>query len=688
MAATVAFVQQPSGVAAGAVMSPAVTVKVSDSFGNGVASEPVTLGLIGNGTLSGAAPVNTDGSGIATFAGLSANREGAKRLSATASALGPVQSDPFSQIVNASGGVAPYTFAVTSGSLPSGLTLDPSGLLSGTPAGPGTFGFTVAGVDVDSCVGSLAYSLLVCPAIAVQPASAPAASVGVAYSQTFTASAGAAPFSFAVTSGVLPSGLSLSTGGVLSGTPSATGTFPVTIQVTASNGCTGSGAYSIDVQGIPSAVGDLVATRVTSGNDADGTTKILIAFTMPPGGAVAETYRAPFGHYPRYDDAGGSVPVTPAYPPGPPWSLTGVTASGQTDEPATRDFYYYIVFIRNAGGGLSPVSNKTGGTCNYALGDVSDGATAGSGNNVVGAEDVSLLGANYGIGAAQIASRGVAYLDVGPTTDLQMTSRPFTDQRIDFEDLIVLATNYGEVSAPQMAMKLADASAQKAVLPDRVQVQAPSLVEPGHDVTAVLHMIGAGRIQGLSATLSWDPTVVEPVETSSGGFLEGQAGLVLTPRTGTVDAALLGVRTSGISGEGDVARLTFRVLREGDAAIRLDQLVARDAANRPLAAEAIDQRTRVEAPSQTVLLAPWPNPAAGSATLAFALAQGGNVELALYSVDGRRVSTLASGWREPGIYRVSWHGDDDSGRAVAPGVYYAHMTVGGRRFTRTIVHLR
>src|SRR5204863_3788557 len=106
------------------------------------------------------------------------------------------------------------------------------------------FGFTITAIYADSCLGSQAYSLFLCPVFAALPASAPSASIGVAYSQTFTASAGSAPFTFAVTSGTLPTGLSLSAGGLLSGTPTATGTFPFTIGITAAAGCTGSRAYS------------------------------------------------------------------------------------------------------------------------------------------------------------------------------------------------------------------------------------------------------------------------------------------------------------------------------------------------------------------------------------------------------------------------------------------------------------
>lgn len=52
-----------------------------------------------------------------------------------------------------------------------------------------------------------------------------AATVGVADRQQITASGGARPYSFAVTSGTLPSGLTLSGGGLMSGTPTVAGSF-------------------------------------------------------------------------------------------------------------------------------------------------------------------------------------------------------------------------------------------------------------------------------------------------------------------------------------------------------------------------------------------------------------------------------------------------------------------------------
>jgi hypothetical protein len=66
---------------------------------------------------------------------------------------------PYSFNLGAIGGTPPYTFALTAGSLPTGLNLTTNGLISGTPSAVGTNTFTVTATDSNGCTGSLAYSL-------------------------------------------------------------------------------------------------------------------------------------------------------------------------------------------------------------------------------------------------------------------------------------------------------------------------------------------------------------------------------------------------------------------------------------------------------------------------------------------------------------------------------------------------
>ena len=58
-----------------------------------------------------------------------------------------VENAPYSATLGASGGTPPYTWSILSGTLPSGITLSSTGVLSGTPASLGTFDFTVQVLD-------------------------------------------------------------------------------------------------------------------------------------------------------------------------------------------------------------------------------------------------------------------------------------------------------------------------------------------------------------------------------------------------------------------------------------------------------------------------------------------------------------------------------------------------------------
>ena len=134
------------------------------------------------------------------------------------------------------------------------------------------------------------------------------------------------------------------------------------------------------------AVANLVATQVRTGNPAGQVTQITLTWDAVPVGTTVEVWRAPYGHYPVYDEAGGAEPAAvPSHSTTPPapWVLTAVTASGGLDLPPTRDFYYYVAYAKDGYGTWSTASNRTAGTLNYHLGDVSDGYTAGVGNNQV-----------------------------------------------------------------------------------------------------------------------------------------------------------------------------------------------------------------------------------------------------------------------------------------------------------------
>jgi hypothetical protein len=154
---------------------------------------------------------------------------------------------PYSFQFSASGGAGALTWSLVSGST-GGLSLSSSGLLSGTPAGSGDFGFTVQAADTASHTAQRSYSLHINqPALAItSPSPLPPGTVGVFYSYQFTATGGAGVLTWSVSHGGTPN-LTMSAGGLLSGTPNAAGDFGFGVQVTDSASNTAERTFSTSI---------------------------------------------------------------------------------------------------------------------------------------------------------------------------------------------------------------------------------------------------------------------------------------------------------------------------------------------------------------------------------------------------------------------------------------------------------
>ena len=102
------FGQQPTNVAAGSSMTPAVTVQVQDQFGNAVSSSGVLITVApSTGTINGVGnnTATTNGSGLASFGAISFN-VAASNVTLTASATTPVLTSGPSTTFNVTPGAA------------------------------------------------------------------------------------------------------------------------------------------------------------------------------------------------------------------------------------------------------------------------------------------------------------------------------------------------------------------------------------------------------------------------------------------------------------------------------------------------------------------------------------------------------------------------------------------------------
>jgi uncharacterized repeat protein (TIGR01451 family) len=83
-----------------------------------------------------------------------------------------------------------------------------------------------------------------------------------------------------------------------------------------------------------------------------------------------------------------------------------------------------------------------------------------------------------------------------------------------------------------------------------------------------------------------------------------------------------------------------------------------------------------------------PNPSQGQTLFSFDIPLAGRTTLLLYDVSGRLVRTLVEETLEPGRYSPQWDGRDQSGRTVAPGVYFLRIHSGAFSATTKLVRLR
>lgn len=175
----------------------------------------------------------TNAIGTGTAATITFNILGPPVVTAASSLAGTAGS-AFSYSVIATN--SPTGYAVTAGTLPSGLTLNTStGVISGTPTAASTASVTVTATNAAGSGSATISFNIAAPSPPVVTGTTITGTVGSPISYTLSASN--APTSYALASGTLPSGLSLdTTTGLISGTPTAAGSTSVTVTATNAGG--------------------------------------------------------------------------------------------------------------------------------------------------------------------------------------------------------------------------------------------------------------------------------------------------------------------------------------------------------------------------------------------------------------------------------------------------------------------
>lgn len=328
---------------------------------NFVSGTPMPTGMLitkssssgGNATwqISGTPTTSGTGTGVYSFTDsnpgavtMTINFNIAAPVVPTASFVASTVGQPYpATSVSATGGTGSgYTYSVSAGSLPTGLSLGSNGAITGTTSAAGTFNFTIQATDSGSTSGTASFSILVNPAVSMSASASLARTVGQTYSGTYTASGGTAPVTYAVTAGTLPPGAVLNTGtGSLSGTVSGPASANFTVTATDARGSSAATVVNYVVSPAP-----------------------MIALATP-GGVIGSAYSQAIGFTGAISTASLNAG---ALPPGLSLTSGGTVVSGT---PTTAGTYNFTLAATDSNGVATSASFTIGVTASLTISTLS-----------------------------------------------------------------------------------------------------------------------------------------------------------------------------------------------------------------------------------------------------------------------------------------------------------------------------
>lgn len=375
--------------------------------------------------------------------------------------------------------------------------------------------------------------------------------------------------------------------------------------------------------------------------------------------AAVEIWRAPWqdggpSAYPEYDDL---VPMG-AWPADRMGAITqGFTqvysglGTSLLDPVLPRDVYRYVAIAKDQAGLYSSVGpGQRGRTTNYFLGDF-----ATPFNGTVHIADLVRLSNAY----STVEGDGFYYpqADIGPSDSNGPLGIPLTDNRVDFEDLMLFAMNYGITGPPLSAVRSGDLASAGPRGACQLRWQ--------RDGDGWSLLLEGGPLLGLRLVLQ-DANAATRITTDPWTLLE-------SPCENGRDLALVALDGGGLAGR----LLTVYAI----APPRIAGLTLRDPENRPV--EAAIEESADALPAGFVLYPASPNPFNPSTRIRFSLDQAGPVLLALYDLQGRRVTTLVEGTLPEGEHTLTL----DAG-PLASGTYILDLASGDRHHARRLSLVR
>jgi hypothetical protein len=379
--------------------------------------------------------------------------------------------------------------------------------------------------------------------------------------------------------------------------------------------------------------------------------------------------------YPEYGTPG---PAAPSYPANETEGTLVTQAAGTSydDNPRTpRDIYYYSAFSYDCAGNYSALGpTAKDRTTSYWLGDINP---TGSWDGNVDINDLAPFSNAFGTSDGDLGWNNEA--DFGPTDDFSRFGIPLPDNIIQFEDLMIFAMNYGNVTPAGVSRRLATTA---PALADEVSVRLVLKGTEGSVSTYALVLDNNAEVlKGVSVTVDLGVgSELVAARAAGGGKRSNVFFGTVAGEHGQVDlcAAALGVGVP-LTVSGEIAEIEVSHAAEMPAEVRISGGELRDLENRGAEVSGTKPGGTPYMPKSTAVFQNTPNPFNPTTTIAFDVATPGVVTIRIYDVSGRLVRTLTDGERPQGRHTEVWDGRDNRGSAVRSGIYFYRMTAPGYR---------
>jgi hypothetical protein len=374
--------------------------------------------------------------------------------------------------------------------------------------------------------------------------------------------------------------------------------------------------------------------------------------------------------YPEYEDHSEPILTAPDPLLGSPQN--GWVKAAEIDPPETfpytltgmdRGYYYITLFAMDEVGNISdaPEAPFYRESISYWPGDV-------NGDGEVKDDDLSSLGAVWGLTSSSDAWNNL--IDIGPSTDYARRSRPTPDDKIDIEDLMMLAMNYYNTHYTDYHRNSPELN------PVTVTLATQS---SGNQVFVNLELSGNnGFLKGLNMPIAYG-SGLQLVSVEQGNIWPETSLLLHTNAEGLVEVSCVTLGRNALEGDGNVATLVFNVVGD-DTEITPQPMIARSLDNHEITitydCTANDDLVNV-IPLESYLGSNYPNPFNPSTTIQYGLKEAGSVRINVYNSRGQLVRTLVDENKAAGTYRVVWDGKDGRNRSVSSGIYYFRMEAKG-----------